>query len=156
MLCTHHMHSYNADHSLQHQVAWYSACTNGLPRCIANGAHDDTCTAGDGAFLEQVKQLIPRLSYGHIQDNPFAEGASADVSEDAQDIVPLVIDAILGFCHAQLCDFTSAFPQGTRRMRGAVEVMRVGLHSRGDPTGIAQVCVALPPRDHILLRMIMS
>ena len=91
------------------------------------------------ALLEQVKQLIPRLTYQQIQDNPFAEGATADVSEDAQDIVPLVIDAIVGFCHTQLCDFTSAFPHGTRMMKGAIEVMRIGLQSRADPNGIAQV-----------------
>ena len=104
-----------------------------------------TRIAGDMALLEQVKQLIPRLTYQQIQDNPFAEGATADVSEDAQDIVPLVVDAIVGFCQAQLCDFTAAFPHGTRMMKGAVEVMRIGLHSRGDPTGLAQVpgCIAL-------------
>ncbi len=99
--------------------------------------------AGDMALLEQVKQLIPRLTYQQIQDNPFAEGATADVSEDAQDIVPLVIDAIVGFCHAQLCDFTSAFPHGTRMMKGAIEVMRIGLQRRGDPNGIAQVSCSL-------------
>lgn len=91
------------------------------------------------ALLEQVKQLIPRLTYGQIQDNPFAEGASGDVSEDAQDIVPLVIDAIVNFCHAQLCDFTAAFLHGTRMMGGAIEVLRVGLAERGDTTGVGQV-----------------
>ena len=101
------------------------------------------------ALLEQVKQLVPRLTYQQIQDNPFAEGATADVSEDAQDIVPLVIDAIVGFCHAQLCDFTSAFPQGTRMMKGATEVLRIGLLSRGDPSGVAQVSNS-PPSEPVL------
>jgi len=100
------------------------------------------CVAGDMALLEQVKQLIPRLTYQNIQDNPFAHGATDDVSEDAQDIVPLVIDAIVNFCHTQLCDFTAAFQHGTRMMKGAVEVMRIGLHSRGDTTGIALVNAA--------------
>ena len=97
------------------------------------------CAAGDLALLEQVKQLIPRLTYQQIQDNPFADGVSADVSEDAQDIVPLVVDSILSFCCAQLCDFTSAFAHGTRMMKGVIEVLRIGLLARGDPTGIAQV-----------------
>ncbi|CAK0780416.1 hypothetical protein CVIRNUC_005046 [Coccomyxa viridis] len=100
---------------------------------------------GDLALLEQVKQLIPRLTYQQIQDNPFADGASADMSEDAQDIVPLVVDSILSFCCAQLCDFTSAFAHGTRMMKGVIEVLRIGLLARGDPIGIAQVledCVA--------------
>ena len=101
--------------------------------------HRDICSAGDLALLEQVKQLIPRLTYQQIQDNPFADGASADVSEDAQDIVPLVVDSILSFCCAQLCDFTSAFAHGTRMMKGVIEVLRIGLLARGDPTGIAQV-----------------
>jgi len=97
------------------------------------------CIAGDMALLEQVMQLIPRLTYQNIQDNPCAHGATDDVSEDAQDIVPLVIDAIVNFCHMQLCDFTAAFQHGTRMMKGAIEVMRIGLHSRGDTTGIALV-----------------
>ena len=108
--------------------------------------HRVICAAGDLALLEQVKQLIPRLTYQQIQDNPFADGVSADVSEDAQDIVPLVIDTILGFCCAQLCDFTSAFAHGTRMMKGVIEVLRIGLLARGDPIGIAQVSIskALP------------
>ena len=102
----------------------------------------DVCAAGDLALLEQVKQLIPRLTYQQIQDNPFADGVSADVSEDAQDIVPLVIDTILGFCRSQLCDFTSAFAHGTRMMKGVIEVLRIGLLARGDPVGIAQVRIS--------------
>lgn len=121
--------------------------TETLQECFTGSTHvaHAACIAGDMALLEQMKQLIPRLSYQQIQDNPFAEGATADVSEDAQDIVPLVIDAIVGFCHAQLCNFTSAFPHGTRMMKGAIEVMRIGLLSRGDPNGVAQVSDSVAP-----------
>ena len=114
-------------------------CPEGLLLLVP---HHGICAAGDLALLEQVKQLIPRLTYQQIQDNPFADGVSADVSEDAQDIVPLVIDAILGFCRAQLCDFTSAFVHGTRMMKGVIEVLRIGLLARRDPIGIVQVSVS--------------
>lgn len=49
-----------------------------------------SCAAGDMALLEQVKALIPRLTYQQIQDNPFSDGAVlGDVSEDAQVAVHL-------------------------------------------------------------------
>ena len=60
-----------------------------------------------------------------------------------QDIVPLVVDSIVGFCRTQLRDFTAAFAQGTRMMGGAIEILRIGLAARGDPTGIALVSAAV-------------
>ena len=57
--------------------------------------------------------------------------------------MPLVVDSIVGFCRTQLQDFTAAFAQGMRMMGGTIEVLRVGLAARRDPTGIALVSAAV-------------
>ncbi len=85
--------------------------------------------------LERTKQLLPRLAAS--ASSTAAEGGNA--APDEQPIERAVIDAVERHVIRQLSDFTAAFPEGTSRMRGLIDVMRVAMHCRAPGEGIARV-----------------
>jgi hypothetical protein len=96
---------------------------------------------GDAVQLERAKQLLPRLAAA--PSRAAAEGGSA--APDEQHIERIVIDAVEGHVIRQLSDFTAAFPQGTSRMRGLIDVMRAAVHCRAPGEGITRVgCCPFP------------
>lgn len=103
---------------------------------------------GDAVQLERAKQLLPRLAAA--PSRAAAEGGSA--APDEQHIERIVIDAVEGHVIRQLSDFTAAFPQGTSRMRGLIDVMRAAVHCRAPGEGITRVRCCPFPFPPVLLQ----
>ncbi|EIE26922.1 DUF810-domain-containing protein [Coccomyxa subellipsoidea C-169] len=93
------------------------------------------CRTGDAVQLERTKQLLPKLAAS--ASSAAAEGENA--APDEQPIERAVIDAVERHVIRQLSDFTAAFPEGTSRMRGLIDVMRVAVHCRAPGEGVARV-----------------
>lgn len=96
--------------------------------------------------LERTKQLLPRLSTAAAGP----EGATVEASDKPQPIARTVIDTVERHVIRQLSDFTATFPQGTSRMRGLIDVMRVAVECRSPGEGISRVRSS-PPSHHELL-----
>ena len=95
--------------------------------------------------LERTKQLLPRLADAAAG----SEGAAVDAADKPQPIARTVIDTVERHVIRQLSDFTATFPQGTSRMRGLIDVMRVAVECRSPGEGISRVCSFSPaPGKH--------
>ncbi|CAL8468909.1 g8450 [Coccomyxa elongata] len=93
------------------------------------------CRTGEAVQLERTKQLLPRLATAAVG----SEGVAVEAADKPQPISRTVIDTVERHVIHQLSDFTATFPQGTSRMRGLIDVMRVAVECRSPGEGISRV-----------------